>query len=163
MRAVMRIINVNILFFVFILSLVLLQLRNAGGRWSKVLYLLPLLTFADQAYTLDYNIKRFGKAEAVAIEEKYREALRSSADGDYDALLVTLSEEAKMDHDITIDHHISAMLAAQHLDITLVNAYTGSYADGYMSLFDQTNRASLSHWCDLQGISADRIKMVAVD
>lgn len=163
MRAVMRIINVNIIFFVFILSFVLLWVRHSGGLWGRMLYLVPFLTFADQAYTLDYNIKRFEIAEAQAVEEKYREALRSKSFFDCDAVLVMLSEETKSDHDLTIDHHISAMLAAQALDITLVNAYTGSYPNGYMNLFDQTDTATLSHWCDLQGISMDKIKMVSVD
>ena len=163
MRAVMRIINVNILFFVFTLSLVLLWLRNHGGRWRMVLYLLPFVTFIDQGYKVDYNLKRFEKAEALLAEQRFIEALSSDANGDFDAVLVMLSEEAKNDHAVRITHHISAMLAAQSLNLSLVNAYTGSYADGYMDLFDHTDSATLEQWCHRNDISMDRIRMVAID
>ena len=49
-------------------------------------------------------------------------------------------------HDKLIKDHLTIMLAAQELNINLVNAYTGHYPDHYMNFFDNMSEPTLMEW-----------------
>jgi len=160
MRALNRIINTQIIFFILILVFVFVSLQEKY-KWAKVLvYLLPILVIADNAFDLNWEVRRFSKNEAITNVTIVKETILKEHDRKFDVIAYSLSEGDKKSHTKVIETHISVMLACQELGITCVNGYSGSYPDKYMSFFDHTDKESLINWCKETDVNINTIQLI---
>lgn len=163
MRAVVRIVNLQVLFILMpmLWAFTILLKRKSGLRY--LLPVLAVLCIADQWYDLTYDVRRFEKQDALALLSRYSEALQGANMEGKEAVLIALPEHIKPDHDRVIEHHISAMLACQAAGLVCVNGYSGSYPDHYMGLFDHTDTQRLEKWCAYKGVDPERVAWVSLN
>lgn len=165
LRAIDRFINVQVLFFLALFVAVVRALsKNSRAVWAISL-LLPVLVVQDNRWDVEL-IKRFGKLEAQrAVEEVERRITRELVRNDrYDAIayepILPAERSFEIRHSKVITTQIDAMLAAQALDVPIVNAYTGGYPGNYIHFFDNMDHGSLADWCSFNGIGTGRIQEI---
>lgn len=158
MRAINRIINVQVVFFILVLSTFLYYL-NQTYKWGKYLIylILPLIVF-DNYYILNYDVRRFDKSISLLEVEKFEQIIINSNYKAFDAVAVNFVNNT--DHNLIIQQHISVMIACQNLGIKCVNGYSGSYPDSYMSFFDQTDKTTLDEWLKINKISLEKVLLI---
>jgi len=163
MRALNRIINTQIIFFILILVFVFVTLQEKY-KWAKVLvYILPILVIVDNVFDLNWEVRRFSKDEAITNVTIVKETILKEHDKKFDVIAYSLSEEDKKSHTKVIETHISVMLACQELGLTCVNGILGSYPDNYMSFFDHTDENSLKKWCLESKININSIQLIQLE
>ncbi|MCO6499619.1 MAG: hypothetical protein J5I47_04470 [Vicingus serpentipes] len=160
MRALNRIINVEIMFFILIAIYVSHELSKKSFLKLKIIYFLPLLVIMDNVYNLNWDVRRFNKEESIQKVEVIKNQISQAGIKKHQVVAVALNKEKENSHIDIIDHHISVMLASQELHLSCVNGYSGSYPDNYMSFFDNTDLESLTSWCQQNNISQDAIHLV---
>lgn len=163
MRALNRIINTQIVFFILMLVSVFAVLQE-NFKWAKVVvYFLPLLVIADNTFNLNWEVRRFSKNEAITNVVLIKETILREHDKRFDAIAFSFNEEDKKSHTKIIENHISVMLACQELGLTCVNGYSGSYPTKYMPFFDSTNKETLKQWCEEKNIDVSDIQLILVN
>jgi hypothetical protein len=147
MRSVNRLINTEIFLFILVLVFFFKEIYSMSktGRW--VVYILPFLVIADNLINPNH-IKRFEKAESQNRIERMKENIgfhniNHKAAFAYMPLNI-LGDEA-------VGFHLDAMLASQDLNISCVNAYTGSFPEKYSFFYDRVDYTSLSNWLNRFG------------
>jgi len=160
MRSLNRIINVEIMFFILIMMYVFYELNKKHFFRLKIIYLLPLLVFMDNAYSLNWDVRRFNKEESIHKVEVIKNQINRAGVKKHQVVAVALNKEKENTHLDIIDHHISVMLAAQELQLSCINGYSGSYPDNYMSFFDNTDLESLTSWCQQNDIPQGTVQLI---
>jgi hypothetical protein len=132
--------------------LVFVAAANEIARKNKsigyLFYLLPFLSMYENKME-KWELKRFDKFQAQNEIQSVKNILHLMYDNRAEAVafMVTNNDLTKPSyHDKLIKDHLSVMIAAQDLNITLVNAYTGHYPDHYMNYFDCMNEETLMEW-----------------
>lgn len=153
LRSIDRIMNVQAMFVVMMMVWVFARIPRRTAVGLALAALLPLATVLDQR--LDVSaLKYFDKYAADhAVREVERQMRLQGAEGApaiaYCAVL-PVSDHATW-HERLIGTHLDAMLAAQHLGVPVVNAYTGNYPGNYMLFFDRMDRSTLADWFAFNG------------
>lgn len=165
LRAVDRFINVQVLFFLVLFVAVLRPLfRHRRAAWALSL-LLPVLVVQDNRWDVE-RTKRFDKLGSQRmVEDVERRMAREIEDSDrYDAIayepIFRVGGSFDERHFEVITTQINAMLAAQAVGISTVNAYTGGYPGNYIHFFDNMDHGSLAAWCGFNGIGTGRIQEI---
>ncbi len=159
MRALTRIIHVEVLFFIVPFIYAVQELSRFYPRFKFIIYLLPILVFLDHAHVINSDVRRFSKSEATHLVDKAVETIRKNHNPIYDVVGYQCKNDSASHAEI-IYHHITAMLAGQEIGITLVNGYTGSYPDNYMDFFDHMDEHHLQIYCESSGLDRDRIQLI---
>lgn len=165
LRAIDRYINVQVLFFLFLFAAVLRPVFRKPWAALALGLLLPVLVVQDNRWEVGW-LKRFDKWDSVRmVQDVERRIIRGTlAEGSFDAIayeppmpIITNFEEH---HFNVITTQVSAMLAAQELGVSTVNAYTGGYPGNYISFFDNMDHRTMADWCAFNHIGTGRIKQI---
>jgi vacuolar-type H+-ATPase subunit F/Vma7 len=89
-----------------------------------------LLVVIDHAFAINYHILRFSKSEAQAEVHMIKEAIRTQKKDEISIVAIDHNLASSSHADI-IFHNISSILAAQDLNLKVINGYSGSYPEGY--------------------------------
>jgi len=146
MRALNRIINSQVVFFILTLSFVL-QYIYRRWKWGKyvVLAIVPLIVL-DNYFVVNDDVIRYKKADSISEVDAIKAVIQKSELADFKAIAYNFKD--KSSHRTIISKHLSVITACQDLDIQCVNGYSGSYPNNYMSFFDLTDQESLNNWLD---------------
>ncbi len=159
LRALGRVINVQIMYFVLLLIAVAALLPRKRRVTALLVIALPVFTVIDNRIDVEW-MKRFDKWAARHEVNEVERHMTARIEGRPEAIaympLLSITEEALV-HPRVIEINLTAMLAAQQLAVPIVNAYTGSYPPNYMGFFDLMDRPRLAEWCAYSGCDPDRI------
>lgn len=148
MRSIDRFINIQSFLFILVFVAATSELAKKYKSIGLLFYLLPFLSMYENKME-KWELKRFDKFQAQNEIQAVKNSLKLKHDKRAEAVafMVTNNDLTKPSyHDKLIKDHISIMIAAQDLNITLVNAYTGHYPDHYMNYFDCMNEETLMEW-----------------
>lgn len=164
MRAIDRIINTQVMYFILIFVFVFKELCT-NYRWMKWIILsFPILVIIDNRID-HWELKQFDKFESQQKVKEIREKIVKQYDKHY-AAIAYIPLNKPNDYFEAVETHISVMLAAQEVSIPCVNAYTGFNPGNYLSFFDNMDKKTLNDWCEynkkdstsIQNINEDDIK-----
>ncbi|MDQ3099867.1 MAG: hypothetical protein M3R08_00650 [Bacteroidota bacterium] len=162
LRAMDRMINVQIMFFILMFTLVAGAFAERS-KWSTIMAIaLPVLVIVDNRIDVS-ELKRFDKWQARAMVDEIERYMTAQLHEGYKAIAYTpllAVIEPELVHDRTITMNLTAMLAAQQIGRPIVNAYTGSYPPNYMDFFDHMDDRSLDRWCEYNGIDKRDIQQI---
>jgi len=162
MRSLDRILNVQIIFFLFIFVFAFKELLKIYPPFKWLLFLFPLLVIIDNSINTGY-LNPFSKAESQANVKAIEDNILSQYNPTYKAIayMPVLSKPQEPNGYMeTVEIHLSAMLAAQSLNIPIVNAYTGYYPGNFISFFDYMDDKSLNEWCNFNGIKPQQVQKI---
>ncbi len=141
MRAINRITNVEVMFFVLIFAFIFKELLVVR-TWTKwIVYFLPLLAIVDNLIE-PQEIPRYNKKNSQIEIEAVTQKIKNVYTEDYAAIAYM---PPKVENEMAM--HINTMLAAQSLNIPCVNAYSGHYPHEYIDFFGKYNDTALTRWC----------------
>jgi hypothetical protein len=109
------------------------------------------------------ELKRFEKIQSQNEIQSVKNTLNLMYDKRAEAVafMVTNNDLTKPSyHDKLIKDHLSIMIAAQDLNVKLVNAYTGHYPEHYMNYFDLMNEETLMEWLNASGNNGHSIQRI---
>jgi hypothetical protein len=162
MRSIDRFINIQAFLFVLVFVAATSELVRKHKVLALLCYLLPLISIYENKIE-KWELKRFDKIQAQNEIQGVKNTLKLHFNKRAEAVafMVTNNDLSKPSyHDKLIKDHLSIMIAAQDLNIKLVNAYTGHYPDHYMNFFDHMNEETLTEWLNASennGQSVQRI------
>jgi hypothetical protein len=163
MRSLDRIMNIQIIFFILIFTFAMNEALKINTKMKYLVYLLPLLVIIDNKINVT-EIKRFDKAYDQSIIKEIESNISRQYNHKYKSIaylpLITKPAEPEK-HTKTIQLNISAILAAQSLNIPIVNGYSGHYPDKFMAFFDQMDTVSLKTWCDFNKCNINEIQCIS--
>lgn len=146
MRAIIRIINLQVFILTLFLAYSLYRLNTLFPKTKYLIYLLLGFVILDNSFKLNWDVIRFNKTESLAQINHIKSNIKKTEYNNFQAVAVGFPENIKSDHTHVINYHVGVMLVCQDLNIKCVNGYTGNYPDKYMAFFDQTSREALDRF-----------------
>ncbi len=147
MRSLDRIINIQIIFFLFLFIVVFSKIK-INKKYKYIVYLLiTLLTVFENKINVG-ELKTFDKKESQNEINEIVKHIKNQYRVKYKAIAFMPIQNKPTSHNEIIEKNISVILAAQHLNIPVVNSYTGNYPPHYMGFFDKMDELSLEDWCN---------------
>lgn len=162
MRSIDRFVNIQVFLFILVFVAATSELARKYKVLAFLCYLFPLITLYENKIE-KWELKRFDKIQSQNEIQEVKNILKLHYDKRAEAVafMITNNDLTKPSyHDKLIKDHLSIMIAAQDLNIKLVNAYTGHYPAHYMNFFDKMNEETLTEWlktCKNNGQSVQRI------
>ena len=148
MRSIDRFINIQSFLFILVFVAACTEIARKNKSIGFLFYLLPFVSIYENKMD-KWELKRFDKIQAQNDIQLVKNTLELNYDKRAEAIayMVTNNDLSKPSyHDKLIKDHLTIMLAAQELNINLVNAYTGHYPDHYMNFFDNMSEPTLMEW-----------------
>jgi len=164
MRAIVRIVNVQVFILILFLSYCLNRLSVLYPKTKVLMIFFLAFVLFDNSFRVDEGVKRYNKEESIAQVEHFKESINKHDFSNYEAIAVGLPDEVKHDHAKVIVYHVGIMLASQELGVKCVNGYTGNYPDNYMQFFDYSNQETLHNYISQStDKSIDNILFIQLD
>jgi len=156
MRAINRVINTEVMYFVLILVFVFNELRKSSKIMKWIIMSFPLLIIIDNLIN-PQEVKRYDKHESQQQIEVIKNNIKGQYDKKYDAIayMPTGNLSGK-----EIDTHLGTMLAAQELNIPCVNAYSGSVPNEYIDFFNCADDEAFDKWCKFNNTDKNLIRKI---
>lgn len=155
MRAIHRLINTEIMFFVLILVFVFKEMSERMKIMKWIVMSLPLLVVLDNL--LDpREINRFEKTESIQQVAKVKQTIKDQLKPDSKAIAY-LTDDMDNNHTIL---QINVMLAAQELNIACVNGYSGACPPSYSDFLNHSDQYALKRWYKFLNINGDHIQNI---
>jgi len=162
MRSIDRFINIQSFLFILVFVAAGNELAKKNKSIGFLFYLLPFLSMYENKME-KWELKRFDKMQAQNDIQSVKNTLKLNYDKRAEAVafMVTNNDLSKPSyHDKLIKDHLTIILAAQELNINLVNAYTGHYPDHYMNFFDHMSEPTIMEWLNAQGNDGHSIQRI---
>jgi len=159
MRAINRIINVNVVFILFFAASILNTYQKVKPRFVTLSLIFLLFVPYDNSFDMNWDVKRFSKIESREKIDRVKQKIQDQLQNSKNAVAVKLPLQG-MSHDQVINHHITVMLACQELGITCINGYSGNYPPNYMTFFDHVDESSLKKWLENKSLTVDQVQMI---
>jgi len=162
MRSIDRFINIQSFLFILVFVAAANEIAKKNKSIGYLFYLLPFLSMYENKME-KWELKRFDKFQAQNEIQSVKNTLHLMYDNRAEAVafMVTNNDLTKPSyHDKLIKDHLSVMIAAQDLNIILVNAYTGHYPDHYMNYFDCMNEETLMEWLNAAGNNGHSVQRI---
>lgn len=162
MRSIDRILNIQIILFLIIFALSFSEIYRLNKKIKLILMLFPFFAIFDNAINVNV-LKRFDKKFSqnkvndivINIKEQYDKKYKAIA------YLPQITKPTEPDvHIKTIELQLSVILAAQSLNIPVVNSYTGYYPVDYGPFFSNMDTASLRRWCIFMNYNYNDIQQI---
>jgi hypothetical protein len=155
MRALQRIINVELLFFAIATAFVFCWLFQRFQKLAPFFFLVAIgLIIADNSVLKDSPYST-SKAESQIRINSVIEKMKSIPAGS----LVSY-ETTKDGEDMGGANQVDAMLASQSLNLKCVNGYSGYSPPGYDHFWHAMNEAGRKEWFDKQNFHPDKLYIV---
>lgn len=146
MRALGRVINVNLLFFGLAVAFCMYLLYRKWPRYSKLIFALLLVLLMADNY-MDRNAAyTIYKADIIERSEAMRDLLKDVPAGS------VVSYEPVDENVPMFVHQLDAMLATQELNLIAINAYTATSPADYSDYWWNPNPTSRMRWLNAMGI-----------
>jgi hypothetical protein len=154
MRAIQRIINIELLFFALGTTIVFMLIKPGNAILKALMFLL----FAA-LLTLDNYYVRGGSSIASAQRSRERtdpliQKMKSIPPGSL------VSYEPDTLETRSIFYQIDAMLAAQALHLRAVNGYTGTSPRGYNTYWEKPGQAGREEWFAIKNFRPDTVYII---
>lgn len=162
MRSIDRFINIQSFLFILVFIAAAIEIAKKNKSIGYLFYLLPFLSMYENKLE-KWELKRFDKFQAQNEIQAVKNSLKLKHDKRAEAVafMVTNNDLSKPSyHDKLIKDHLTIMIAAQELNIKLVNAYTGHYPDHYMNFFDQMSETTLMKWLNVAGNDGHSVQRI---
>ena len=156
MRAVGRIINVELFLFALIVTFSFTWIVDKMKYKSIFLLLIAALCIVDQysTDTMGTYSKKDSQDRITAIEDKLKEKHYS----EYNAFAY-IPDDKKENNAFT---HIDVMLASQSLNIQTVNAYTATSPGEFAPFFENLDSTTLNNWLLSRNIDVVKDKILLI-
>jgi hypothetical protein len=163
MRSVDRIMNIQILFFIFLTALTLNYFFNKLRH--KVIFAVALLTLIIvDNYFIPEPHRSISKHEIQEMASYYRKIISEQHNSQYKAVAVFPVEmdltKKEYRNFTAVTQTISIMLACQELNLKCVNGYSGFNPGSFLNLFEYPDSSNLQKWCDENKISITDIQVM---
>ena len=156
MRAINRVINTEVMYFILIFVFVFNELRKSGKIMKWIVMSFPLLIIVDNLINTQ-EVKRYDKQKSQQQIEAVKENIKNQYNNDYKAIAY-MPKNGLNGQGIKI--HLNVMLAAQELNIPCVNAYTGSYPSEYLGFSSRADDVTLDKWIKFNNIDKRLIQTI---
>ncbi len=163
MRSIDRIINIQIIFFLFlsVLSFKLL-LKNKNIK-SFVLILLPFAVITDNLFKPEPH-KSISKLESQADINYYKNIISKNYNKENEAIaffsINTAITSLEYRNYTSVTNTLGIMLACQDLGIACVNGYSGFNPGSYEHFFMNPDSANLLSWCNDNNYALNKIQII---
>ncbi|MBK5284594.1 MAG: hypothetical protein JJE25_04270 [Bacteroidia bacterium] len=158
MRAINRVINTEIMFFVLIFVFVFSQLQNYGRIYKMLIMIFPMMAIIDNLID-PREVVRFDKRESQQQIEKIKEKIKNQYDKKFSAIAFLPADMKGKE----IEMQLNTMLAAQELNVPCVNAYSGAYPKEYINFFSHADDESLKAWHEFNSPHANENTIQIID
>jgi hypothetical protein len=162
MRSIDRFINIQSFLFILVFVAASAEIARKNKSIGFLFYLLPFISIYENKME-KLELKRFEKIQSQNEIQSVKNTLNLMYDKRAEAVafMVTNNDLTKPSyHDKLIKDHLSIMIAAQDLNVKLVNAYTGHYPEHYMNYFDLMNEETLMEWLNASGNNGHSIQRI---
>lgn len=152
MRALQRIINVELLFYAIAIAVTLNLVLKKSKTISALLFVVFLsIALADNYVTderfVHHRLKKDSQARIQALVQKAAVIPKTHI----------LSYEPDTMTSMPMDYQLDAMLASQLLDLKTVNGYSGTSPGGYGDFWIKLNATSRLGWLQAKQVRTDNI------
>lgn len=154
MRAIQRIINIELIFFAIATSFVFNYILKKKKKFSILIFILFAgIIILDNYYKKDTSYrtnKQMSQARVNILLDKMKNIPAES--------IVVYEPEKKESN--SFEYQIDAMLASQTLNLKTVNGYSGTSPVGYSDFWEKMNNNSLENWFKTKNYSSDTIYII---
>lgn len=154
MRALQRIINIELLFYALAVSFVFINLTKERIRLSRYLFVGMLFLICADNYTKTEFIHRHEKSESYQRINPLIKQLES-----FPKQTVISYEPDTVDSSIN-DYHLDVMLAAQSLNLITINGYSSTSPQGYSDYWMNPKEYSRKSWLERKGMLSQKIVVI---
>jgi len=155
MRSINRIINIVIIFQIFIFVFVFKGLQEKFKVAGKLFLFLPLLVVLDNSVA--YWERTFSKSEVQNEVKALADRIAAQRNPSYKAI----AYQHKNFFGRETPSHLNVMLASQDLNIKCINAYTGLFPPNFQGFADTEGTDSLKRWMDYNKEDASNIQIIS--
>lgn len=154
MRALQRIVNIELLFFGAALAMLFAAIFRAGGRYSGVLFVIVIVLLVLDNYAEPSSMHRMPKKD---IQERVT-ALAAKIDL-RDPQTILCYEPEQIENSVN-DYQLDAMMTSQSLNIRTMNGYTSTSPAGYSAYWISPNADSRKAWLETKQVGEEQLQVV---
>jgi hypothetical protein len=140
MRALQRIINIELIFFAIATAYMFSLLKNKSIKMQTVFFVLFLALFVVDNYTFENSVYRMEKSRSQELVNGLKEKMKDIPEGS------VISYEPDTLESSAIDYQINAMLASQSLKLKCINGYSSTSPKGYGDYWWNPNENTRMTW-----------------
>lgn len=152
MRALQRIINIELLFFAIAVGLMYLLLLRVT-KYKTIFFLFFTLLLVGEN-----KVKKEGLYTTSIAEANERVNSIIEKIGSREVEIISLEPDSLLEK--VFIHHLDAMLAAQQLGIKTLNGYSGTSAKGFGEFWHKPNAENRNNWCKLNNLDQSRLTIL---
>ncbi len=154
MRAITRIINIELLFFGLAVAVVSLLILNRFVKFKTPIFLIMigLLTFDN--YFTEGSSYRIEKKEAKVRLSTLQDKMKNIPAG-----AIVSYEPLERDYNVYV-YQIDAMLAAQSLGLKTVNGYSGNSPGAYQSFWHEMSESGRISWFESLNFKPKKVYVI---
>lgn len=156
MRSINRVINTEIMFFILLIVFVFKELISIYKWFKYIVLLLPILVVFDNLI-YSKNIMKFDKQESINEINIIKTNILKQNKTNLPAIAYLPLKNIDGQN---INIHLSVMLATQDLNLSCVNAYTGSYPNGFNDFWLKMDAPSLTNWLKTNNIEGKGVQII---
>lgn len=155
MRAMDRIIEVQVMFFSLITVLVFASLGRKEWHKMAIAIAIPLLIIQENKLDIT-KFRSFNKYDAKGLVDRIVIDMNAQVESPgkaiaYIPVSCVMSETMRIVG--TSQVHLNSMLAGQQIGVPVVNGYVDRYPSGFLALLNRLDLNGLDTWCSFNQIS----------
>ena len=154
MRALQRIINVELVFFAAATAFMFSMVRKKRTRMADLAFIVSVCFLTADNYYFEDSVQRMEKAPALARIEALEKLMEHASENG-----IVSYEPRNMYAPVHV-YQIDAMLASQGLDLKTVNGYSGTSPKGYSSYWRAPNEKNRKEWFRVVGFEEGKVYVV---
>ncbi len=153
LRSLTRIINIELIFFAYVVTYFCAGLLNHFNRYKKLLFLVISVVFVVDSYYIEGVSSRTAKIESQTRVNELIEKMKNLPKGS------VVSYQPVFEGN-SIYYQIDAMLATQALGLKTINGYNATSPYGYDSFWRKMDDASREEWLKIQPITSEKVHVI---
>lgn len=154
MRALQRIINIELLFFAISLACLVNAFTQKKTYLNSLIFFVVMAALVADNYMKEGFVHQRVKAESQLRISELEKKMQSIAKN----TIVSYEPDSLLSS--PMDYHLDAMLAAQGLGITTLNGYSATSPGGYGPYWVKPNEESRKIWLERKGISGLQVHII---
>jgi hypothetical protein len=154
MRAIQRIINVELIFFAIATAFVFSKIFQNKWKFSIIIFILFCIVMIADNYYKEGNSYRTNKVISQSRVNLLIKKMNNLKPGSI------VSYEPEKIETGPIEYQIDAMLASQSLNLFSINGYSATSPDGYGNYWNAMNKNSREEWFRKKCFSPDTVYVI---